>query len=124
MSDVYYRPRVSLTGPGGDHTDPLQQNYKLYLFRRLDNATEVIYSDGPVPMPFDEGATYPAASLTFPPEYAMPLYQALAKDLGTAVVADASSLQEALNLERNRMDDQLEWLRSGELRIPALKDRA
>jgi hypothetical protein len=124
MSDTY-RPRAVLQGPGGDYTDPLQQNFKLYLFRKHpDNMTEVIYSDGPrlVTLGTEADASYPKPTLLIPPEFFGPLAQEVLRESRLSKSHDSDTLQEALEVERRRVDDQLEWMRSGKVSLYQSRD--
>ena len=102
-----YTPRVNLVGPGGDHTDPLQQNYKLYLYRKMmDGYIEVI--NGNKKNTITEGTVQPEPSLTIPPEYIGGIIEALLKDQGRGIPNDAATLTEALTIERARVNDVLQ----------------
>jgi len=103
MRDMY-RPQASVIKPGGDHTDPLQQKYGLYLFRRLDSSVEIITVDGP--RSFAEGDV-PGASLYVPVEFWSPLMDAMLQADGRPMPTDAATLSQALDVERRRVDDVL-----------------
>ena len=90
--------RASVIPPGGDYTDPLQQNYKLYVFRKSsDGQTYVLYDDGHVAVKIGEGVEYPPPTLVFPPEYAVAIYEALGKALGKDKPDNPAVLREWLD---------------------------
>jgi hypothetical protein len=120
MSDIY-RPQARLIPPGGDFTDPLAAAYALYLWRRMEDGIELITAAGPIRVP--EGSPE-RPTLRIPPEFMTPLANAILKDQGTALPSDAATLTQALEVERRRVDEQLEWLRSGQVSVLTLKDEA
>jgi hypothetical protein len=102
---------VAITKPGGDHTDPLQQRYRVYLFRRMPGGGEVITSEGP--RSYADG-DQPTASLDVPVEWWGPLVDAVLAADDRPMPTDAATLSSALDIERRRVDDVLRhYLRDG-----------
>jgi len=109
MNDAY-RPQARVIAPGVDYTDPLAQDYRLYVFRKFpDNTTQVLYTNGPTNVTLEEGDEYPSPSMTIPPEFVIPLYEALGEALGKTGPTDTTVLREWLDAERRRVDDFLRW---------------
>jgi len=106
MSEMY-RPQVRVIAPGGDYTDPLQADYKVYLFRRTPEGIETITQDGRWARTPDGEALHPEFGYRIPPEFASALYEALGKALGNAAPTNYDVLREWLAVERGRVD--LAW---------------
>ena len=113
------RYRASYLPAGGDHTDPLAQLAKVYLFENGTTPdgsyTKIIYGpSGPegksrvVTVLDGEGGDYPSPSLSFPQEYALPLLQALQEYVDPAT-PDMTVLQAALDLERARVTQLIDY---------------
>lgn len=109
MSDMY-RPVARIIGPGTDYTDPLQRDYKVYLYRRHPDGTEVMMADGRWQRIPDGEALHPEIGLRIPADYAAPLYEALRAALGHDKPDDVAVLREWLEAERSRTDRVLDNL--------------
>ncbi len=117
------RYRVAYVPAGGDYTDPLARLCRLYLFEKIyepDGETRVIYGPGgpsgsskSVVVHTDPSEAYPAASLSFPPEFALPMLQAIQDQVINPEPPDTSVLRAQLLIEQKRVDDQLRYFMTG-----------
>lgn len=110
--------RVIILPPGGDHTDPLQMDYKVWImsddrvwYQTFDGEQTPYTKYGSRTfVKVDPGAELPAPTWIIPTDFAKPLLDELYKVLGQAPGNDAATLTQRLDIETARVDRVLGWL--------------
>ena len=103
MSEMY-RPQVRVIAPGGDHSDPLAQSYRVFMFRRVPEGVDTMTQDGRWQRTPDGEALHPEMGLRIPSEFVPALYEALGTSLGKTQPTNYDVLREWLAVERGRVD--------------------
>jgi hypothetical protein len=77
--------------------------------------TEMQTGTGP-PQRYVEGVA-PTPTMRIPVEFMTPLANAILEGQHLALPNDAATLAKALDVERRRVDDTLDWLRTGKVSV-------